>query len=139
MDVNLINQSDLFITQHSNCDIVNYLMTGAIDQKLAGKCSSYIQVIYMCMKLANHYEIDPLIIPLDFLHLQKGKLQAKQNKLIRKVIETIKSIIYELSFETNQRLKTVVLSINEGKTEKDIEERNQIIHQINVAIDNIFS
>ena len=47
--------------------MVNYLITGTINIKNLNKCRSYIDILYKTVKLANHYEIEPFIIPLDFI------------------------------------------------------------------------
>jgi hypothetical protein len=69
--------------------------------KKCDKISSYISLIYKGLKLANHYEIDPLIIPLDFIALQHNKLEGKLSKIINKILGLLKSVIYELSMESN--------------------------------------
>ncbi len=54
-------------------------MTGLISIRSMDKMSSYLSIMYKAIKLANHYNIDPIIISLDFIYTnyEKGKFEAK--------------------------------------------------------------
>ena len=60
-----------------------------VNQKNMSRIRIYKQVIYRALKLANHYGIDPVIIPLDFV-CRDSKLEQKMGKVIGKIVGVIK-------------------------------------------------
>ncbi len=84
-----------------------------MNQKSLGSIKSYCQLFYQSLKMANHYGIDPLIIPFDFVWHYLSKLDKKVSKIVMKMMNVLKQFIYELSFETNtHNLKTIVIALD---------------------------
>jgi len=99
--LSVFKQGDALITKHSlTCDIASVAFHMMVNEKETLKfypykqCkSSYYQRLGMfkAIKLANHYEVDPLIVPLDFLLLLKQKMEKKKYEgLVVRMVQMIK-------------------------------------------------
>lgn len=67
-----------------------------------------------------------MVLPFDFLYHNWTKLEHKANKLVAKLVLMIKQVIYELSFESNHMIKTLVISLCEANSPKEKEIKDRI-------------
>ncbi|CDW87121.1 UNKNOWN [Stylonychia lemnae] len=126
---NIFKDGDIVYTNHTNLDVIDVIFNGLINYKNMTSKKQYLQLLYQSIKIANHYGIECFIVRFDFLiHIGFSKVQDKYQKIIQKMIQIIKQAIYEISFEQHQKLKSVVISVDQASENANQSEReNRVI------------